>query len=147
MPRRALPLAMTDDAPIRVPKKKRLAAKIVSNPTRKRTKAKTKASQRVATQPLLQLPAPRPIPHATFASPTTAAQQEGIASPAAATEVKLTEIEKQKRFEDVPMLHNLVPAQVLTGRSTFNTGTSISAGLPLYARSNIKAVAATLERK
>jgi hypothetical protein len=55
-------------------------------------------------------------------------------------------IEKQKRFEDVPVLHNLVPDQGLTGRSTFNTGTSISAGLPLYARSNI-AVAATLERK
>jgi hypothetical protein len=45
------------------------------------------------------------------------------------------------------VLHNLVPAQLLTGRSTFNTGTSISAGLPLYARSNIKAVAATFERK
>ena len=36
-----------------------------------------------------------------------------------------------------------MPAQLLTGRSSFNTGTSISAGLPLYARSNIKAVAAT----
>jgi hypothetical protein len=43
------------------------------------------------------------------------------------------------------VLHNLVPAQLLTGRSTFNTGTSIR--LPLYARSNIKAVAATFERK
>jgi hypothetical protein len=70
-----------------------------------------------------------------------------MATAVIALALKTRLIEKQKRFEDVPVLHNLVPAQVLTGRSTFNTGASISAGLPLYARSNIKAVAATLERE
>jgi hypothetical protein len=70
-----------------------------------------------------------------------------VATAIIALALKTRLIEKQKRFEDVPVLHNLVPAQVLTGRSSFNTGTSISAGLPLYARSNIKAVAATLERQ
>jgi hypothetical protein len=70
-----------------------------------------------------------------------------VATAIIALALKTRLIEKQKRFEDVPVLHNLVPAQVLTGRSSFNTGTSISAGLPLYARSNIKAVAATLERE
>ena len=77
----------------------------------------------------------------------TADPNRTVATAVIALALKSRLIEKQKRFEDVPVLHNLVPAQLLTGRSTFNTGTSISAGLPLYARSNIKAVAATLERK
>jgi hypothetical protein len=77
----------------------------------------------------------------------TADPNRTVATAVIALALKSRLIEKQKRFEDLPVLHNLVPAQLLTGRSTFNTGTSISAGLPLYARSNIKAVAATLERK
>ena len=77
----------------------------------------------------------------------TADPNRTVATAVIALALKSRLIEKQKRFEDVPVLHNLVPAQLLTGRSTFNTGTSISARLPLYARSNIKAVAATLERK
>jgi hypothetical protein len=54
--------------------------------------------------------------------------------------------EKKKEFEKVPVLRNLVPAQVLAGNSSFNTGNSISAGLPKYSRNRIKAVAALLER-
>jgi hypothetical protein len=78
MPRRALPLAMTDDAPTRAPKKKRPAArKIASNPARKRTKAKTKASRHVAMRPLLQLPAPGPIPLLTYVGPS---QQIGFSA-------------------------------------------------------------------
>ena len=42
-------------------------------------------------------------------------------------------------------MRNLVPAQVLLGHSSFNTGKSISAGLPNYARNQIKAIAAILE--
>jgi hypothetical protein len=53
-------------------------------------------------------------------------------------------LEKKREFERVPVLRNLVPAQVLMGRSSFNAGTSISAGLPDYARNRLKAVAATL---
>jgi hypothetical protein len=52
---------------------------------------------------------------------------------------------KQKQFANVPVLRNLVPAQVLLGRSSFNSGKSLSAGLPLYARNQIKAIAAILE--
>jgi len=54
--------------------------------------------------------------------------------------------EKRKEFEHVPVLRNLVPAQVLAGNSSFNTGNSISAGLPKYSRNRVKAVAALLER-
>jgi hypothetical protein len=54
---------------------------------------------------------------------------------------------KKKEFSNVPVLRNLVPAQVLAGKSSFNTGNSISAGLPLYARNQVKAMAATLNRK
>jgi hypothetical protein len=54
---------------------------------------------------------------------------------------------KKKEFMKVPVLRNLVPAQVLAGKSSFNSGNSISAGLPIYARNQVKAIAATLERK
>jgi hypothetical protein len=54
---------------------------------------------------------------------------------------------KKKEFVKVPVLRNLVPAQVLAGKSSFNSGNSISAGLPLYARNQVKAIAAILERK
>jgi hypothetical protein len=54
---------------------------------------------------------------------------------------------KKKEFMKVPVLRNLVPAQVLAGKSSFNTGNSISAGLPVYARNQAKAIAAILERK
>ncbi len=55
-------------------------------------------------------------------------------------------LEKKKEFERVPVLRNLVPAQVLMGNSSFNTGTSISAGLPGYSRNRLKAVAEILQR-
>jgi hypothetical protein len=54
---------------------------------------------------------------------------------------------KKKEFMKVPVLRNLVPAQVLAGKSSFNTGSSISAGLPVYARNQAKAIAGILERK
>ncbi len=54
-------------------------------------------------------------------------------------------LEKKKEYERVPVLRNLVPAQVLAGNSSFNTGHSISAGLPSYARNRIKAIAQVLE--
>jgi hypothetical protein len=54
---------------------------------------------------------------------------------------------KKKEFVKVPVLRNLVPAQVLAGKSSFNSGNSISAGLPIYARNQVKAIAAILERK
>jgi hypothetical protein len=55
--------------------------------------------------------------------------------------------EKQKHFENVPVLRNMVPAQVLAGNSSFNTGNSLSAGLPKYARNRIKAFASILEKE
>jgi hypothetical protein len=45
------------------------------------------------------------------------------------------------------MLRNLVPAQLLMGKSSFNSGDSLSAGLPRYARSRIKAIADMMERE
>jgi hypothetical protein len=52
---------------------------------------------------------------------------------------------KQKQFANVPVLRNLVPAQVLLGKSSFNSGKSLSAGLPVYARNQIRAIATILE--
>jgi hypothetical protein len=59
--------------------------------------------------------------------------------------IKAKVLENKKEYESVPILRNLVPAQVLVGNSSFNSGNSISAGLPAYARNQIKAVAAILE--
>ena len=54
-------------------------------------------------------------------------------------------LDKKKEFENVPVLRNLVPAQVLMGQSSFNSGNSISAGLPKYARNEIRTVAGLLQ--
>jgi hypothetical protein len=53
-------------------------------------------------------------------------------------------LDKKKDYEKVPVLRNLVPAQVLMGQSSFNSGDSISAGLPKYARNEIRTVAGLL---
>jgi len=53
---------------------------------------------------------------------------------------------KRKEFSQTPILRNLVPAQVLAGKSSFNTGNSLSAGLPAYARNRVKAIAAILDK-
>jgi hypothetical protein len=60
--------------------------------------------------------------------------------------IKTRVLENKKKYENVPVLRNLVPAQVLMGRSSFNTGSSLSAGLPVYARNRIKAVAGILNQ-
>jgi hypothetical protein len=56
-------------------------------------------------------------------------------------------LSKQKEYEKVPILRNLVPAQVLMGNSSFNVGNSISAGLPKYARNRIVALAEMIEHE
>jgi cytoskeletal protein CcmA (bactofilin family) len=61
--------------------------------------------------------------------------------------IKASVLDQKRNFENVPVLRNLVPAQVLMGRSSFNFGNSISAGLPKYARNEIKAVATLLQTK
>ncbi|MDH2351306.1 hypothetical protein QCM77_20525 [Bradyrhizobium sp. SSUT18] len=55
-------------------------------------------------------------------------------------------LNKQREYSNTPMLRNLVPAQLLMGKSSFNRGDSLSAGLPKYARSRIKAIADMMER-
>ena len=67
-----------------------------------------------------------------------------VATAFIAIAVKSKVIESRKKYENVPVLRNLVPAQVLVGKSSFNTGSSISSGLPNYARNEIKAVAGIL---
>jgi hypothetical protein len=56
-------------------------------------------------------------------------------------------LNKQREYSKTPVLRNLVPAQLLMGNSSFNSGNSLSAGLPKYARSRIKAIADMLERE
>ncbi len=59
--------------------------------------------------------------------------------------IKASMLDEKRGYEKVPVLRNLVPADVLMGRSSFNSGNSISAGLPQYARNEIKTVAGILE--
>jgi hypothetical protein len=61
--------------------------------------------------------------------------------------IKASVLDEKRDFEKVPVLHNLVPAQVLMGQSSFNSGESISAGLPKYARNEIKTAAGLLQAK
>jgi hypothetical protein len=70
-----------------------------------------------------------------------------VASMFIAIAVKTEVLERNKEYARVPVLRNLVPAQVLVGNSSFNTGNSLSAGLPIYARSRVKAVAAILGKE
>jgi hypothetical protein len=58
--------------------------------------------------------------------------------------IKARVLDEKRGFETVPVLRNLVPAQVLMGQSSFNSGNSISAGLPKYARNEIKTIAGLL---
>jgi hypothetical protein len=60
--------------------------------------------------------------------------------------IKASVLDEKKAFEKVPVLHNLLPAQVLMGQSSFNSGESISAGLPKYARNEITTIAGLLAR-
>jgi hypothetical protein len=78
--------------------------------------------------------------------PNPADAKTSIATAFIALAVDSELFEKKKEFESVPVLRNLVPAQLLAGNSSFNTGNSISAGLPKYSRNRIKAVAALLEK-
>ena len=59
--------------------------------------------------------------------------------------IKASVLDEKRDYEKVPVLHNLVPAQVLMGQSSFNSGDSISAGLPKYVRNEIKTVANLLQ--
>jgi hypothetical protein len=70
-----------------------------------------------------------------------------ITSGTVALAVSATTLETKKNYEEVPVLRNLVPVQVLLGNSSFNTGSSISAGLPAYARNRIKAIAELLNKE
>jgi len=78
--------------------------------------------------------------------PDPADAKKSVATAFIALAVDSELFEKKKELESVPILRNLVPAQVLAGNSSFNTGNSISAGLPKYSRNRIKAVAALLEK-
>jgi hypothetical protein len=60
--------------------------------------------------------------------------------------IKAAVLDERRGFEKMPVLRNLVPAEVLMGKSSFNSGSSISAGLPQYARNEIKTVAVILEK-
>ena len=78
--------------------------------------------------------------HPTDASKTVATVYIALA-------IESSILGKRSEFTKVPVLRNLVPAQVLSGKSSFNTGSSLSAGLPVYARNQVKAIAALLDRK
>lgn len=70
-----------------------------------------------------------------------------VASVYIALAIESSILGKRSEFTKVPVLRNLVPAQVLAGKSSFNTGHSLSAGLPVYARNQVKAIAALLDSK
>jgi hypothetical protein len=56
-------------------------------------------------------------------------------------------LDRKAEYARVPVLKNLLPAQVLMGNSSFNTGNSISAGLPVYARNRITTFADAIAKR
>jgi hypothetical protein len=78
--------------------------------------------------------------------PNPADANSTIATVMIALAVSGNTLNMKKKYQNVPVLRNLVPSQVLLGYSSFNVGTSISAGLPNYVRNRIKAIAGILER-
>jgi hypothetical protein len=78
--------------------------------------------------------------------PSPGDEKSTIATVMIALAVSTNTLESKKKYENVPVLRNLVPSQVLLGNSSFNTGNSISSGLPNYVRNRIKAIAGILER-
>jgi hypothetical protein len=78
--------------------------------------------------------------------PNPADAKSSIATVMIALAVGSSTLDRQKKYQSVPVLRNLVPSQVLLGNSSFNVGNSISAGLPSYVRNRIKAIASILER-
>jgi hypothetical protein len=78
--------------------------------------------------------------------PNPADAKSSIATVMIALAVGSSTLEQKKKYESVPVLRNLVPSQVLLGYSSFNTGNSISAGLPNYVRNRIKAIAGILAK-
>lgn len=70
-----------------------------------------------------------------------------VATAFLALAVKTSVFERKKQYENVPVLRNLVPAQVLAGKSSFNAGSSLSAGLPAFSRNRLKAIAEMLQRE
>jgi len=78
--------------------------------------------------------------------PNPADAESTIATVMIALAVSSNTLDTKKKYQDVPVLRNLVPAQVLLGNSSFNTGQSISSGLPNYVRNRIKAIAGILDR-
>src|SRR3954470_15402935 len=78
--------------------------------------------------------------------PNPADAKSTIATVMIALAVSSSTLEMKKKYQAVPVLRNLVPSQVLLGNSSFNTGNSISAGLPSYVRNRIKAIAGILDR-
>ncbi|MCJ2121949.1 hypothetical protein MKL11_05275 [Methylobacterium sp. J-077] len=61
--------------------------------------------------------------------------------------IKADVLDRKAEYARVPVLKNLLPAQVLMGNSSFNTGNSISAGLPVYARNRITAFADAIAKR
>jgi hypothetical protein len=78
--------------------------------------------------------------------PNPADPKSTITTVVIALAVGSSTLDQKKKYENVPVLRNLVPSQVLLGNSSFNTGESISAGLPSYVRNRIKAIAGILDR-
>jgi hypothetical protein len=78
--------------------------------------------------------------------PNPANADNTIATVMIALAVSSSTLEMKKKYQSVPVLRNLVPVQVLLGNSSFNTGNSISSGLPNYVRNRIKAIAGILDR-
>lgn len=78
--------------------------------------------------------------------PNPADAGTSIATVMIALAVSSHTLESKKKYQNVPVLRNMVPSQVLLGQSSFNTGNSLSAGLPVYVRNRIQAIAGMLDR-
>ncbi|SCZ14410.1 hypothetical protein [Microvirga guangxiensis] len=78
--------------------------------------------------------------------PHPADQAKTVVSVLMALGIETDVLQQKKEFANVPVLRNLIPVQVLMGKSSFNTGNSISAGLPSYVRNRIRTIAEMLDK-
>ncbi|WP_414474023.1 hypothetical protein [Microvirga sp. M2] len=78
--------------------------------------------------------------------PDPADRAKTIATVFMALGIETDVLQQKKEFASVPVLRNLIPVQVLMGKSSFNTGNSISAGLPSYVRNRIRSIAEMLDK-
>ncbi len=116
-------------------------------PLKALTKIDTPSDRRAGADDLLGQPDPalRQVPGRVQPMPNDPTKT--VVTTYMALAIKADVLDRKAEYARVPVLKNLLPAQVLMGNSSFNTGNSISAGLPVYARNRITTFADAMAKR